>query len=139
VLDKWPIIWYYFAIMIETISTVPEDIVKVESGRSRITRKYILPLAIVFSLGIAGTATVGEVYSIVNWDEIEKQALERQQRHPDLLVDDTNDGIWPDASDVGMGGVMVGGLVLGTIAFVQKRRMDREISSSSSINQSAQI
>ena len=123
--------------MSEIVGVVPKEVVVAELSRLRITRKYILPLAIVFSLAIAGTATVGEVYSIVNWDKIEKQVLKRQQRHPDLLVDDTNDGKWPDAPDAGLGGVMAGGVVIGSLAFMQKRKMDREISGSSSVNQSA--
>jgi len=123
--------------MSETVGVVPKDVVVAESIRSRIMRKYIFPLAVVFSLGITGTATAEEVYSIVNWDAIEKQVLERQQRHPDLLVDDTNDGKWPDAPDAGLAGVMAGGVVLGSLAYMQKRKMDREISGSSSVNQSA--
>ena len=118
--------------MKETIRPCPENQVNIESTKTRITRKYILPLVITFSLGLAATATVGEVYSIVNWDKISEETHERRERYGKIRVDDTNDGKWPDAPDVGLLTLIEGGVIGAAGAYFGKRKLDKTASVPSS-------
>lgn len=114
--------------MSEFVRPVPKDQVAVESTRTRITRKYLLPLAITFSLGLAAAATTGEVISLIKWDQI---AESKRERYGDT-ADELNDGVWPDGEDIGLGGAATGGIVLAGVSYLGKRRLDQEASGKAS-------
>lgn len=109
--------------MNERLREVPESQVSIESVKARITRRYVLPLVITFSLGLAVTAITAEVYWVANWDQVAEAA-----HKPDEKVDDLNDGKWPDAPDVGVLTVAEGGLIFAAGAIIGKRKLDKAVS-----------
>ncbi len=108
--------------MSEFLRPAPKEQASIESIRARITRKYLLPLAIIFSLGLAAAATAGEIASLVNWDQI---AESKKERYGDT-ADELNDGVWPDVEDIGIITVGTGGIVFASLSYLGKRKLDEE-------------
>lgn len=88
--------------------------------------KYILPLGIVFALGIAASATAGEAYSIVKWEDIAADVAKNE-----LLVNLNSIGkeraAWPEAADAGLIGTAVNFSVAALFLELHRRALKKPL------------
>ena len=101
----------------QQISGQPEKRRDIESWRKRQYRKYILPLGICFVLGVAASATGGETYMAVNWEDIQPNVVKNEP-----LV---NEGNWPEAADIGLMTVALGSAEVAGLLYFHKRALDK--------------